>query len=134
MRRDRFTALRGYWDGEEFVTDEDFTYRSEEGDITVPAGFRTDFDSVPRLPLAYWLTKGRTLRGAVIHDWLYSCQQIDSKPISRAKADSVFLQAMSDEGAGPTRYAIWLGVRIGGLGIWRRHSKFLPHPLKGPPQ
>lgn len=118
MRRARFTPLRGHYDGPRFVLDEPLTYRSTYGEITVPAGFVTDFDSVPRLPLAYWLAKGRTILGAVVHDWLYSAQAIAGIRIDRRLADRVFLEAMEDEGVGRlARRTIWAGVRAGG---WRR--------------
>ena len=40
--------------------------------ITLPRGFVTDYDSVPRLPLAYWLLGGKRHKAAVVHDFLYS--------------------------------------------------------------
>lgn len=125
MGRDRFTPLRGEWDSHKhFVLSEDFTYRATFGDITAPAGFVTDFDSVPRLPLAYWLTKGRTRRAPVVHDYLYDVQEIAGVQISRRLADAIFLEAMVDEGVRPAaRYAIWLGVRVGGWLPWWRHRR-----------
>jgi len=39
--------------------------------ICVPIGFETDFASVPRVPLAFWLWGDRAHREAVIHDFLY---------------------------------------------------------------
>ena len=38
--------------------------------VTVPADFETDLDSVPRIPVAYTVLKGRATRSAVLHDWL----------------------------------------------------------------
>lgn len=57
--------------------------------FTVPAGFETDFASVPRLPFAYWLT-GNTAHGpAVVHDYL--CR---TGLVPRELADEVFKEAM----------------------------------------
>lgn len=39
--------------------------------IVVPGGYKTDFESVPRvLLLAYWLIKGKARRSATLHDYL----------------------------------------------------------------
>lgn len=125
MRRARFSPLRGHWiDHRSFVLDEEFRYRSTYGEITVPAGFVTDFDSVPRLPLAFWLTKGRSRLAPVIHDWLYSEQRIGPISVSRGLADRIFLEAMEDEGVGrAARFTIWAGVRAWGWLPWRRHGR-----------
>lgn len=77
--------------------------------VEVPAGFETDFASVPRLPLAY-LTAGNTAhRAAVLHDYLYSTQA------ERSFADSVFVAAMEAEGIPWWRRKLMYGaVRIFG--------------------
>ena len=62
--------------------------------ITVPAGFITDFASVPKLPLAYGLFGGLYASPAVIHDFL--CRE---KVMPRQKADHVFLEAMRTQNA-----------------------------------
>lgn len=38
--------------------------------ITVPAGFVTDFASVPRVPFAYWIAGDTAHEAATVHDWL----------------------------------------------------------------
>lgn len=50
---------------------EDLRYHSNVlGDVvTVPAGFITDFATVPRLPVAYLVFDGYGDRAAVIHDF-----------------------------------------------------------------
>lgn len=40
--------------------------------IRVPPGFITDFASVPRIPLAFWLFGGIGDYAAAVHDWLYT--------------------------------------------------------------
>lgn len=65
----------------------------EIGEIIVPAGFETDFASVPRLPLVYLATGGIARQAAVVHDYLYSTGQHP-----RQIADRVFLDAMKVSG------------------------------------
>jgi hypothetical protein len=85
-------------------------------EISVPAGFETDFTSVPR-PL-WWLIPpwGRYGKAAILHDWLYV-----SKPCDREKADRVFLEAMTVL-AVPRwkRTAMYWAVRLFG---WRNYYR-----------
>lgn len=55
----------------------------------VPAGFSTDFASVPRVVFAYLLTGNTAHRPAVLHDWL-----IRLGICTREEADDIFLEAM----------------------------------------
>jgi hypothetical protein len=82
--------------------------------ITVPAGFITDFASVPRLPVAYLVTANRGHEAAVIHDWLYT-----THAVPRAEADALFEEALA-AGGEPAwrRWLMWLGVRVGGWAAW----------------
>lgn len=94
--------------------------------VVVPAGFECDLDSVPRLPLAYWLAKGRTVTAAVVHDWLYKSGRLHrgGPAITRAEADRIFLAAMRDEGvAWRHRVLIYAAVRVAGRRSWRRHRR-----------
>lgn len=89
-----------------------FIYDSEHLDrsIIIPAGFVTDFASVPRIPVAYLLFGGTTTKPAVVHDFLYrSC----SAP--RADADAVFAEAARVAGAPAWRiYSMQAAVRMFG--------------------
>lgn len=78
--------------------------------LTVPAGFKTDLASVPRLPVVYLLCGGRANKPAVLHDWLYS-----SGTLPRDVCDAVFLEAMGVVGV-PWVYRklMYAGVRLGG--------------------
>lgn len=78
--------------------------------ICAPEGFRTDFASVPRIPVVYWLTGDVAHAAAVIHDYLYS-----TGGVSRELADDVLLEAMSVTGV-PVwrRYAMYWAVRAFG--------------------
>lgn len=84
-------------------------------EITVPAGFITDYASVPRLPFAYWLAGGTARKAAVVHDFLYRQGGTLSPPVSRQQADAAFLEAMEVSGQ-PwlRRTAMWAAVRAFG--------------------
>lgn len=87
-------------------------YRSDLAGTTfvVPAGFITDFASVPRIPLAYMLTGGYASRAAVIHDWLYATKETD-----RETADAVLREASEVQGVPAWRRELmYRAVRLGG--------------------
>ena len=70
----------------------EFRYESDliGSTITVPSGFKTDFASVPRVPLAYLVGGGIGDDAAVIHDYLYQTHQT----IHRKTVDQVFYEAL----------------------------------------
>jgi hypothetical protein len=77
---------------------QDLGYNSQiYGLIIVPMGFETDFASVPRVPLAYWLTGDTAHKSAVIHDYLCRIHYPQAKISWRLAAD-VFGEAMKHEG------------------------------------
>jgi hypothetical protein len=81
----------------------------------VPPDTVSDLDSVPRIPMAYWLAKNRAIQSSFLHDYLYTIK----KP--RAWADKVMLEAMKVEGVNAfMRRLIWAGVR--GFG-WSAYDK-----------
>lgn len=103
---------RGAWQ-----LDHDFRYQSDVvgKTITVPAGFVTDFASVPRLPLIYALFGDTSHEAAVVHDWLYK-----SKIVERPVADAVLKEACSVAGIPAwRRWGMYLGVRVGGGKPWQ---------------
>lgn len=77
--------------------------------IVVPAGFVTDFASVPRLPLAYYIAGGRGVKSATLHDHLYTEKR------EREWADRVLREALVAEGE-PRLIAdaMYAAVRAGG--------------------
>lgn len=97
-----------------WVLDSPLIYQSDIlGKIEVPAGFETDFSSVPRVPIAYMLFGGKAHRESVIHDF---CYRLDSFPVSTySQANNVFLEAMKVRGKGFfVRHAMYYGVVAGG--------------------
>lgn len=96
--------------------DSPLAFRSGRFDcrIEVPAGFLTDFDSVPRLPLAYWLTGDTGRAAAVLHDYLY-----ELGVWMRDECDAIFLDAMLASGVPAWRAQIkYRGVRMFGGSAW----------------
>ena len=87
--------------------------------IRVPDGFITDFASVPRIPLAFWLFGNVGHRAAVVHDYLYVTAQV-----SRKQADEILRELLREEGAGSIRANLmYLGVRIGGSSHYPDQAK-----------
>ena len=87
--------------------------------IEVPAGFETDFASVPRL---FWRVVppwGRYSPAAVVHDCLYHTGKV-----SRLAADRVFLELMAALGV-PLwkRQVMYWAVRLGGWLAWDTSRK-----------
>lgn len=92
---------------------------STDTTYTVPAGFHSDFSSVPRLPFAYWLTGDHAHLAAVVHDWLY-VTAITDKPT----ADAIFLDAMSETGVvWWRRHAMYTAVRLFGRGKFNKNGE-----------
>jgi len=78
--------------------------------IVVPSGFVSDFESCPRVPVAFYLFGAMADRAAVIHDYLYSTREVP-----RALADAVLKEACIASGIPAWRaWGIWAGVRLGG--------------------
>ena len=87
--------------------------------IEVPAGFETDFASVPRVPVAYWLFGDVAHEAAVVHDFLYS-----TAAVPRETADKVLLEAMEVTGvASWRRMPIYWAVRRFGVAHYQLARK-----------
>lgn len=104
---------------------EPLAYTGAVDQFEVPAGYITDFASVPRI--AVWLipTYGRWTAPAILHDFLLT----DCLPgrVSSVDADGLFRRALREAGVPPVKRALmWTGVRWGALfnrsrrgGWWR---------------
>lgn len=100
-----------------FTLDQAFLYYSDVTGrvIKVPAGFVTDFASVPRVPLAYLLAGDTAKWAAVIHDYLYQAKPGNPDHVAKDVADSVFLEAMEASGQPKwRRTAMYWAVRLFG--------------------
>ena len=84
--------------------------------IEIPAGFVSDLDSVPRVPIFHTIFKGRAVESALLHDYLLSIGT------DRNLADKIFLQAMVAEGVRKRyRLPIYWAVRL--FGRWHKPKK-----------
>lgn len=87
-------------------------------DIVVPAGFRTDLLSIPRILWPLLAPTGPGAPAALPHDWLYA---IGEGP--RERADRIFLDAQLDSGCprwlAELRYR---AVRLAGGPTWRDYD------------
>lgn len=65
-------------------------FRSKRfGDVITPPGFRSNYASVPRLPLVFLMAGGRASKAAYLHDCEYTLRRM-----SREDADDLFLEAL----------------------------------------
>ncbi len=112
-------------EAQQWIVDHDFGYRSELfGDIIVPAGYVTDYASIPPLFKNYMDDDDPgILYPSVIHDWLYTHagQLPDGRAYSRELADSVLREAMAVAGARvDQRVVVFRVVRLFGGSHWKR--------------
>lgn len=101
-----------------------FRYRSPAfGDVVVPAGYVTDFASVPRPVWSYLSPEDPViLFPSLVHDYLYT-QRGDlggRAALDRRQCDVVLREAMLSCGARPTQaWVVFAAVRAGGGSHWR---------------
>lgn len=108
-----------YIDGHNWRVTRNFAYESSslKRTITVPAGFVTDFASIPRFLWSILPPTGGYGEAACIHD---ECYRTPHLGITRAQADKVLLEAMEVLGVGRmTRWTIYAGVRVGGAKFYK---------------
>jgi hypothetical protein len=109
-------------DGEIFSVSQDFSfYREKDKDeiYIVPAGFKSNFASVPRILQLLFSKRDVYSAASVLHDYLYT-----SKEISREKADLILKEGMLVLGSSKTSaYLFWLAVRLFGRSAWN-NAKF----------
>lgn len=88
--------------------------------LVIPAGFVTDFASIPKILWSTGLTPtGRYGRAAIIHDFLYWAQGC-----SREQSDRLLVIAMKESGVGTIEEnLIYSGVSIGGAKPWDENKK-----------
>ena len=102
-------------DDEFWAVEEPLVYRGRRDRFTIPAGFRTDFASVPRIVV--WLIPrfGRYTAAAILHDWLCTVG-IETGQVTSREADGLFRRVMREQGVPVVRrWLMWAGVRWGAL-------------------
>lgn len=112
-------TLRKIRRSKDWVLIDPLTYvDSYEHSFTIPAGFKTDLASVPRLCQWLYPKSDDYDAEACLHDYMYS------RVYNRYLCDWVFLDAMISEGVKPWKYiGLFLGVRLGGYFAWRRNKR-----------
>ena len=107
------------WHPGEWVLMRDVVYTALDGERwLIPAGFVTDFASIPRPAQALYAIDDETRCPALLHDWLYCWQ-----PVERAEADALFLESLERAGVRwSKRQLMHAAVRAGGGVYWRRHG------------
>lgn len=97
----------------------EFKYVSRRwGTLTVPAGFHTDFASIPWFARWYVSRDGDHTKAAVVHDFGYSRASLGIAPwdkMSRRDIDLLFLEALAIRGVrSGQRLVMYYAVRLGG--------------------
>lgn len=108
----------------QYVLLKEFEYQSDIlGRIVVPAGFPTDFASIPRIAWRYIDPEDEViLYASVLHDALYSWAGTlpDSLKFTREQADLVLREAMKLSGARWDQCAaVYRMVRLFGGSHWK---------------
>lgn len=93
--------------------------------IVVPPVFRTNYASVPRLPLVFLMAGDRAHKEAALHDWLYTVHTYE-----RELADAVFLEALLLNPLIPPGLAHTMhkAVRWFGASSWESTTTILQDP------
>lgn len=88
--------------------------------ITVPAGFETDFASIPWGMWNLFPPLGPWARPAIVHDALYEWGGVTpAKTYTRAEADAIFREALEVVGVPAWRREVmYRAVRLGGRSGW----------------
>jgi hypothetical protein len=83
--------------------------------VTVPAGFKTDFCSVPRIPFAFDLLGNRARMSGCVHDFLYTAPHLTD----RKTADCVLKEMLQIDGVNDLEAEMfYLAVRVGAASHW----------------
>ena len=97
----------------------DLIYQSDIGGlITVPAGFVTDFASVPRIPIIFDAFGDKASEAATVHDAIYA-PDFHHFGMSRETADAILREAtLAPAHSELLADALWGGVRLAGESHW----------------
>jgi len=112
-------------DADEWSLIDDLVYEGRWQRFVVPAGFRTDFATVPLV--VGWLVPrfGAYTLAAILHDWLCT-EGIRSGTVTSRQADGIFRRVMRESGVPVLRrWLMWAGVRWGALTDEQRRADWL---------
>jgi hypothetical protein len=91
---------------------EPVNYAGNTETFVVPAGFQTDFASVPRIFVWLLPRYGKYTKAAILHDWL--CARVREGAFDRSDADGLFRRSMRELGVPfVRRWLMWAAVRWG---------------------
>lgn len=104
---------------------DDLVYQGRRDRFVVPAGFRTDFATVPR-PVTWLIPRfGAYTLAAILHDWLVT-EGLRTRAVTSRQADGIFRRVLRESGVPVLRrWLMWAGVRWGALAHERRRSGWL---------
>lgn len=106
---------------DQWILLDDLTYSIGNSDIvlTVPAGFVTDYASIPRGFWAIASPQDNYSEAAIVHDYLYWTQSC-----TRSQADNIFLIAMKEASVNPIRrWFIHKAVQNAGQSSWNDNAE-----------
>lgn len=126
-------------DGYNWILKNELVYVSKAGKrYVVPVDTITDFASVPRILWNIYPKTGPWNRSAALHDDLYTRQPGET---TKEEADAIFKESMEAiqfeiylwnkdrpkdawrrDLPSRTIWTFYMGVRLGGRGIWKRHT------------
>jgi hypothetical protein len=126
--------VKPFNDGAHWVVTVPLTYQIGNSPyrITVPAGFVTDFASIPRYFHALLSPTGRPGRAGIVHDFLYWEQAC-----TREQADWILLLGMMESGVDAvTRNLVYKVVDWFGATAWQlnQHERSAGSPRVIPPE
>ncbi len=95
---------------------EDVVYQDGDKTYVVPAGYETDYASIPRCISWIYPKDGPYRKAAVVHDWLIT-DLLPTGQIKSTRVDEIFREAMDSVGGIPKirQWIMWAGVRIGAV-------------------
>lgn len=100
----------------------DLVFKTKDVEYRVPAGYVTDFASVPRATSWLYPRTGQYSKSAVLHDWLIT-DMLPTGYITSTHVDRMFREAMKASGVSiPRRWVMWAGVRLGAIGNPKRRA------------
>ena len=103
---------------DEWTLEAPYERKTSIGSVVVPAGFKTDLASTPRLVWLRFPRWGRWSGAAVVHDWFYRTHPAG---VTRYRADRILLELMREDAV---RYGdsmtIYRAVREFGDTAWNR--------------
>lgn len=110
-----------------FVLTRTLIFTDGEFSVTVPEGFVTDFNSVPR-GLWNFFPPWEHPEAGVVHDFLY---RFPAEGLTRAKADSVHRRILEVTGCGlAKRWLAYYALRTFGWVAWRNSRRSSLPPVR----